>query len=168
MTRGQRVQSRVTVRNNLSYRVIARLQEKYIIDVGVIGKEAAKTHKGEPLTIAQIAEIHEYGLGVPQRSWLRGFLDENDKQIRAVRSKLWRQLVELKIDSETAASRLGAWLVGGIKKRIAARIPPPNAESTIARKGSSTPLIDTGQLRSAINYRIEVTKDKHVKQGIIR
>lgn len=32
---------------------------------------------------------------------------------------------------------------------------PPNAESTIARKGSDRPMIDTGQLRNSISYIVE-------------
>ena len=36
-------------------------------------------------------------------------------------------------------------------------IPPPNAPSTVARKGSSATLIDTGALRQAISY---VVRDK--------
>jgi hypothetical protein len=138
-------------------KVIARLQKKWTIEVGVIGEKGDTKHRGTPLTVAQLAEIHEYGLGVPQRSWLRGYLDENTPEINRVRSALWRQMIDLKISTETAANRLGAYLVGGIKKRIAAGIAPPNAPSTVRRKGSSKPLIDTGQLRSAINYRTEET-----------
>ena len=36
-----------------------------------------------------------------------------------------------------------------------AGIAPPLKPATIARKGSSTPLINTGQLRSAITWRVE-------------
>jgi hypothetical protein len=31
----------------------------------------------------------------------------------------------------------------------------PNAESTIRRKGRNEPLVDTGTLRSKVNYRVE-------------
>lgn len=51
--------------------------------------------------------------------------------------------------------RVGLWAQGSIQQRISDGIPPPNAESTIRRKGSSTPLIDTGQLRTSIKYRVK-------------
>jgi hypothetical protein len=46
--------------------------------------------------------------------------------------------------------------VGVIKQRIANGIAPPNSPYTIARKGSSKPLIDTGQLRNSITYQVEI------------
>ena len=49
---------------------------------------------------------------------------------------------------------LGQQCVGQIQERISEGIDPPNAPSTIRQKGSSTPLIDTGALRSAVNYRV--------------
>lgn len=132
-------------------------KESFLVKVGVIGDKAAEPAKGSknPLTIAQIAEIHEFGLGnSPQRSWLRGWIDENASELADTRRKLWKQVISLKVTHSTAALRFGAWAAGQIKKRIATSIPPPNAPSTIARKGSTTTLIDSGQMRGAINYQV--------------
>lgn len=41
-----------------------------------------------------------------------------------------------------------------IKQAIIDLRDPPNAPSTIARKGSSNPLIDTGHMKSAVTYII--------------
>jgi hypothetical protein len=41
---------------------------------------------------------------------------------------------------------------------IALSIEPENKPATIAKKGSDTTLIDTGQLRQNISYRIESAK----------
>jgi hypothetical protein len=48
-------------------------------------------------------------------------------------------------------------VAGWMKARIAEGIPPPLAEATIARKGGgkTTPLINTGQLRNSIGYKVE-------------
>ena len=42
-----------------------------------------------------------------------------------------------------------------MQEAISAGIDPPNAESTIKAKGSSTPLVDDGTLRQSITYVID-------------
>ena len=120
------------------------------IDVGVIGES---TSREEGLTNAIIAEIHELGLGVPERSWLRAWIDENQKEIQSTLDLLNRQVAQGRITSDQYAHRFGAWAVSQIQARISARIDPPLAQSTIDRKGSSVPLIDSGQFRTSINHR---------------
>lgn len=56
--------------------------------------------------------------------------------------------------TERAANLIGIAGVAFIQRTIDELISPPNAPSTIARKGSSKPLIDTGQLKLSITHRI--------------
>jgi hypothetical protein len=49
---------------------------------------------------------------------------------------------------------IGMRVVGDIQDRISDGIPPPNSPITIARKGSSKPLIDSGQLRQSISFEV--------------
>lgn len=124
--------------------------------VGLIGEEAEATHKGGELTIAEIGEIHEFGLGVPRRSFIADWADENEEKHRAQIRKIAEQVMRGKIETwEQGLERLGSLYVAEVQKRIAVGIEPPLAPSTIARKGSSKPLIDTGALRSAITYKVE-------------
>ena len=94
------------------------------------------------------------GWHTPPRSFIRGTVDEKRAEAGQLLAFYVRQIVAVKLDEETALGRFGAWFQGQIQKRIASGIDPDNAESTIARKGSSTPLINTGQLRSAITWAI--------------
>lgn len=128
------------------------------VDVGVLGAEAGREQPAEegqePITVGQVAEWAEYGLGQPERSWLRAWIEEHQAEIAAMmRAELGTVMAGAQ-SLEQAHARLGAWIVGQIQLRIAAGIAPPNAESTIERKGSSTPLIDKGQLRSSITSRV--------------
>jgi hypothetical protein len=51
---------------------------------------------------------------------------------------------------------LGQWGAAAVKRTITSgQVTPPDAPGTIARKGSSTPLIDEGQLVNAITYAVE-------------
>jgi len=44
------------------------------------------------------------------------------------------------------------------KDYIAGGVPPPNAPSTIRRKGSSLPLVDTGSMMNSITYAVRKKK----------
>lgn len=128
------------------------------ITVGVHEKDGGAEH-GEGTTIADVATWNEFGAGsIPERSFLRAWFDENQERIKEVIKRLLADVIAGKISEDVALERLGLWMQADIQKRIAQGIPPPNAASTIAAKGSSVPLVDTGQLRSAITF--EVKKDK--------
>jgi hypothetical protein len=128
--------------------------------IGSLGNVAARVgvrgEDGEDLVT--IAAANEFGTAtIPERSFLRSTVDEG----RAKYAKLLRQAVERMVDGvpvPLAMGVVGETLVGDVQKKIRNRIPPPNAPSTIARKGSDVPLIDTGRLRQSIDYEIEVVK----------
>ena len=111
-------------------------------------------------SVAEIAMIHEFGTAtVPQRSFIRSTLDKHgltySKQLAEGVQAAIVDAVNGKLDTDQKAlNRLGMRIKGDIQKRIAQGISPPNAPATIARKGSSTPLIDSGQLRASITYEL--------------
>lgn len=122
--------------------------------VGIQGKKAQEKKPGG-LTIAELGAIHEFGLGVPERSWLRAWYDENQAEIADDLRKAGRGILLGRFTRERILEILGLKYVGQIQARIARNIPPPLAASTTKKKGSSVALIDTGQLRSAITHLLE-------------
>jgi hypothetical protein len=152
----------ITVKDNGAIAMLSRLLENGALSVGVLAEDAAEQHEnedGEPsgLTVGEIAEIHEFGLGsAPRRSFLAGWADQNADQIKTVVIRGGQALARGKIASiDQLLEQIGVWAVGSIQARMATSIPPPNAPATIKRKGSSVALIDTGQLRSSISYRVD-------------
>lgn len=122
-------------------------------EVGVLGADASK-EESAGVTVADVARWAEFGIGQPQRRWLGGWIDENrDALLERARIES-RAVIAGDRTKPEALARLGLWIQGGIQQRIANGIEPPNAESTVERKGSSTPLIDKGQLRSSIANRV--------------
>ena len=108
------------------------------------------------LAVATVATFHEFGLGNnPERSFLRSWFDAKQASIAKQMTQAERAVVKGLITQEQAINRLGLRFVGEIQAKIASGIPPANAPSTAARKGSSTPLIDTGQLRSSVSHKVE-------------
>lgn len=137
------------------------LEDTPVIDVGVLEAEGAKVHEGgpegdgtRPVTVLDVATWNEFGTGqIPERSFIRAWFDENLPGARELVRRLLESVAAGKRDLATVPEVLGTTFVAQIQKRMAAGIPPANAPETIARKGSSTPLIDTGQLRSSITFR---------------
>ena len=126
------------------------------VDVGVLGSKASAQKAGaRSITVADVAEWAEYGIG--QRSWLRAWIDSHEDLINDRIDREVRQVLRGKRTQEQAIARIGVWLQGEIQLNIA-NFPDngfkPNAPSTIERKGSSVPLIDKGQLRASISHRV--------------
>ncbi len=120
-----------------------KLPPSYRVTVGLHAD--AGVHGNANMPIVSLGEIHEFGLGVPQRSFIRGWFDSKQDQIRA----------DVKAFA-SAPEALALRLAAGCQDYIAAGVAPANAPSTIARKGSSKPLIDTGVLRSSIVGKVEL------------
>lgn len=122
------------------------------LTTGVHGEEGGAGHT-EGLTVSDIAEANEFGLGVPERSWLRAWFDENEPKLhKAIKAELDAALDTGK--PKRAFKSLAVTIQASIQQRISNGIDPENAESTIRQKGSSTPLIDEGIFRSAILTKV--------------
>jgi hypothetical protein len=136
-----------------------------VAEVGVIGERAAAPEGGAGgVTVGDVATWAEFGLGQPQRSWLRAWIDGHQREIAAlIKQELARELANARRGSaaDTNAvvlARVGAWIAGQLQANIARGIAPPNAQSTIDRKGSDKPLINQGQFRQAITSRVASAK----------
>ena len=57
--------------------------------------------------------------------------------------------------AEQALQQLGAMAKGLVQDEIVNGDFAPNAESTIQKKGSEQPLIDTGTMRQSVNFVIK-------------
>jgi len=134
------------------------------VRVGVIGN---KRHVGG-ISMAELAAIHEFGApnaGIPARPFLVPTFQLKRSELVAFTEKLARKLLNESIDIEQALGLLGAWAAAAVKKTITSQMVTPRlADSaagrrTIARKGSSVTLVDTGQLLNSITWAVE----KHSK-----
>lgn len=136
------------------------LAERPSIAVGILSGDVDTAYE-DGTTVLDVGIFNEFGTvdangqtHVPARPFIRGWFDENRAQAQRMLTRLLRQVVAGTLTEEQALNQFGAWCVGGIQQRMSAGIPPPNADSTIEKKGSSTPLIDNGILRSSVSYEI--------------
>lgn len=120
------------------------------VKVGVLGG-------GQLVDIALIHELGAPKAGIPERSFLRSTFEAKAKQL----GKLAEQMAKKALEGqgvEQSLNLIGTYLAAEIKKTIVNRIAPANADSTIARKGSDVPLVDTGQLINSITYTVAHTE----------
>lgn len=135
------------------------------ISVGVHEEDGAEQREDSDLRVIDIAQIHEFGLGVPERSFIRAWFDANEPKAKEALTRLLNEVVLGKLSANAAIEQFALWCVGGIQQRMANGIPPPLSPITIDRKGSSVPLINTGQLRSSISYEIQDADGNVTKKG---
>jgi hypothetical protein len=127
--------------------------------VGVFGAEASKTYateRGEVVTVGQVAEWLENGTwNAPPREWLAGYVRDNESRIKEMIKRAAEQVASGRMTAEQALNLVGLKVKGEIQARIASgALQPANADSTIKRKGSSVPGIDSGQFRASIGAEV--------------
>lgn len=124
-----------------------------------VGVTSDKATAKDGTNIAEYAAYNEEGTkNIPSRPFIRSWVDNNQEQINKVMDSALNGVVAGKRTAEDAMKRIGEFGASGIKKNIVSGGFEQNKASTIKRKGSSKPLIDTGAMRNAISY--EVVKKK--------
>lgn len=130
------------------------------VKVGVLASKGGNArHDDDPITIIELAAIHEFGspaAGIPERSFIRSTIAKHRAELAAMSQKLAKALLAGKLEPDAVLKILGEWAVAKVRAEITTGdgIPPPLKPATIARKGSSRPLVDTGRLLGAIAYEI--------------
>lgn len=101
------------------------------------------------LTVAKVAAWNEFGTKrIPERSFLRSVFKEKRSQILSIAKRTLlnkpSQFYEI----------IGQYILNEVNRKIAQGVPPPNKKSTIEWKGSSKPLVDTGQLKASLTFKV--------------
>lgn len=135
-------------------KAIKEAQSKDVVKAGVL--ESAGSYP-DGLHAAEVATFHEFGTrDIPQRSFLRSTERENREALFVLFQQLTMHVLLRKMTANKALGLVGEKMKGLIQKKIANGDPnwKKLEDSTIAAKGSSKALIDTGQLRQSINYEV--------------
>lgn len=130
------------------------------VKAGILEPEASKIHdenswRDKPATIGEVAAYNEFGTETtPERSFLRTPFEANLDKYRAQIERDTPAVMEGTMSAHQVLQDIGDEMVLDMHDAIDAGIPPPNADSTIARKWSDTPLRDTDTLRDAIRAEV--------------
>lgn len=109
------------------------------------------------LTLATVAKINEYGTTdgkIPPRPFLRQTLRKNNNFKEDVKNVL-QETLTLSKTFDSLFKKLGVKGMQEIQKEMTVGEFQENSEYTIKKKKSSKPLLDTGQLRHSVSWRVE-------------
>ena len=130
-----------------------------VVAVGIFGDKGQESQPdGSGIPTVTVAQINEFGVGVPERPFIRGTVDARKKDIHREQRRLALGILDGKLNTTRALNLLGIFVKAQMRDYIVAHIPPPNAPTTIAKKGSATPLIDTGHMMNAIDHEVRKPK----------
>ena len=119
-----------------------------VIDIGLFGEQGSD--------LVAYATKNEFGdSSTPARPFLRSTLKVYYKEIINFIKKE-RFNILFKGNADKSMKRIGLFVESLVKKRItnAKTWARPNSPVTVQRKGSSSPLIDTGRMRASIVSRL--------------
>lgn len=137
--------------------IVKRIQK---VDLGSIAKklEGKKLRVGffagateaDGTPVAQVALWNEYGTATsPPRAFMRNTIKEKSKGWGKSAAELLKGN-----DSGVALGLMGDGIAGQVKETIENFTDPPNAESTVKRKGFNSPLRDTLTMRDSVDSEV--------------
>lgn len=124
---------------------------------GIVGHKKVKV--GFPASetnqeIVNRAIFNNFGtINIPERPFMSNAFDDNrSKYVEALKISAPKILRgEVKVGE--VVSKLGIVFADDVREEIINLDTPPNAPSTIKQKGSSNPLIDTGQMKNSVTHQ---------------
>jgi phage gpG-like protein len=132
-----------------------RLDRMKDIKVGVLSGTGEHSKSDNGQTLAEIAFWNEFGTKeIPARPFLRVTIRENRHLLKRLIARLYDLIIQNKITTDAAQKVLGAKVAALVQKKITQLRDPPNTPHTIDRKGSSNPLVDTGELKNSISWDV--------------
>jgi hypothetical protein len=132
---------------------LSKLQGNEFVTVGIHEDENARPD-GE-INNATLGAIQHFGTdNIPARPWLDVGVSQSEQQyLQIIADGLGDGLTITQIHE-----RLGLVATASVQQYMVDLRTPPNAASTIAAKRSSNPLIDTGELRQSVSYKVVTGK----------
>ena len=96
-------------------------------------------------TAAEVAAFNEYGGGyTPPRPFIRTCIQKNSRKWFNYFDKTWLQFPDIR----QTLWKLGDKIKGDLSETVKEWSTPPNAPSTVMRKGFNNPLVDSGNMSS--------------------
>ena len=122
-------------------------------------------------SVVSVALWNEFGTqNIPERSFFRSTLEENESKINAWREEAIKNITEKNWPASKALEMIGLRVQILIQNKIKSNVPPPNAPSTIKAKqasgvapksgfkkgfeGRTGTLINSGLMLRSVTYRV--------------
>lgn len=126
---------------------------RQVIKVGIQADAPREPNGADMVTVAAVQEFGSPQHSIPSRPFMRETADRTALTLPSLIEAQYSSLIA----GGTARRMLvqiGGWYQTQMKVTLLAGPWVPNAPRTIRRKGSSTPLVDTGALQMSIRYEL--------------
>lgn len=133
---------------------LSTLADEPYVTVGIHEDVGGYRAAEDGATVAEYATYNEFGMGVPERSFLRSTVDEEEDEIGRRMTRAITDQIDGRRPMRQGLARVGAYTVGKVKQKIRDLDTPPNAPATIAKKGSDNPLIESGRMRNSVDFEV--------------
>ena len=148
---GVRFRDRLTPEGQRFFLELAELKE---LEVRV-GFQRGKSQEEDGTDMCDVAAFNELGTDhIPARPFIRQSVDDNESKINSFLKEEVKDFAQGK-SAEQILKEIGIFQKDLMQDKITSGSFAPNAESTIKKKGSSKPLVDTGRMRQSVNYVIQ-------------
>ena len=148
---GVKIKDTVTPEGKRFQKLLKELASKQVRT----GFQAGKKEKNGA-DICDVAAFNEFGtVDIPSRPFIRNSVDNHEEEITSFVQREIAKCIRGGQSAESALKRIGVFQKSLIQREITEGSFVPNAPSTIRKKKSSKPLIDTGRMRQSVNYEIK-------------
>lgn len=124
---------------------------RYVVGKGGKAKFVSNSFTGP---VSGVTQPHT--INIPPRPWLDKGVESGVKEYL----ETIREGVKEGLDSKRIMVRVGVEAEGAVRQYITDLDSPPNAPATIRKKGSSSPLIDSGNMRQSVTSTVVRKKPK--------
>jgi hypothetical protein len=118
-----------------------------------VGIQAGSKESDGVTDLVTVAAANEYGTDtIPERSFMRSTFDENREKIAQITKAENSAVLAGRKGIRESLAQIGEYFQGLVQAKIHSHPAPENAPATIAKKGSSGTLVDSGQLVQSVRH----------------
>lgn len=135
-------------------RYFKELEKLMKLEVQVGFQAGEKTYE-DGTDLVDVAAYNEYGSSdTPARPFMKQSFENHEDELQKACDRV-NQTLNKGGTAETGLKELGVFVKGLVQDEIVDGGFEPNAPSTIEKKGSAQPLIDTSTMRQSVNFVIK-------------
>lgn len=125
-----------------------------------VGFQAGQAAEKDGTDIVEIAAFNEFGNSTtPARPFVKESFARHPEELKQTCANAIKMILNGGT-AEQSINMMGVFAKGLMQQEIRDGKWAPNAPSTIKKKGSDRPLIDTGTMRQSVNYVVAPHKGK--------
>lgn len=136
-------------------RLLQRYSSDSVLAVGYPASETGGIRYPDGTPVVLVAAVNNFGSstrGIPDRPFMSEGAEPAIEATAPIAAALIPALNAGRATVEDILGDMGPFAEAAFKEKITQGPWEPNADSTVAEKGSSSPLIDTGLLRNSLTH----------------